>query len=471
MTQPTKLFVRRNGNQLSFFFANGLPQVDREELIGLIEEHGGSCSIRPEDADYVISDDLRIDDPSLKGYIACYSSFITDCIRSGAILENIQEYVIVEIPDDDDEQHGDGSSQADIGEYADSLTLHQSEFSKPRQSSTNQSHGDIARNLPWSISRQQVRASGSGPARILRWQTIQHRQSQVLEEEDEQNQYRIGLAAKPALTSRIYNDAPKLTRKRSHVSDSEEEDTVRGQYRLQDRKASPSLSPPLSEPLPRTRIPSLTSKEQISSGSLPLLLSSPVRPPAKRRKLNDAENIQEIEVEFELERPQNDFYEDSGPIDEYGDESDYENEQFLQTKLPLFGEARYTLCDFERAELSWIGEQRTKTIRDQQLLYHTVDQLRHLYNVDPSVILGLLHRTSFRFDIVNSVLQEFMVEGAEFELNREIVGVFTIEDDEAIASNDPVAIARVQQRHGNALVAWRQRYWEIFRVLHQRERT
>ncbi|KAK9368974.1 hypothetical protein V1509DRAFT_622100 [Lipomyces kononenkoae] len=270
----------------------------------------------------------------------------------------------------------------------------------------------------------------------------------------------------------MYNEAPKLTRKRSHVSDSEEEDTtIARQYLIRGRKASPSLSPPLSEPLPRTQIQSLIPDEQISRGGLPLSLSSPGRPPTKRRKLNDAENIQEIEVEFDFDRPQNDFDNDSEPLDESDDESDNEHEQLIQANLPLYSEAKYTLYDFACAELRWIGEKQTKTISEQQLLYHEVDRLQHLYNVDPSIILGLLHRTSFRLDIVNSVLLGFMVEGSAFELNREIVGVFTMQDDEDLASKDPVAIARVQKRHGEALVAWRRRYWEIFKVLHQRVRT
>ncbi|KAK9329944.1 hypothetical protein V1520DRAFT_150000 [Lipomyces starkeyi] len=280
----------------------------------------------------------------------------------------------------------------------------------------------------------------------------------------------------------------KHTRKRSHVSDSEEEETIHNQYVLIERKNSPSLSPPLSEPLSRKQLFSLTLKEQTSSRlNASLLPSSPVRRPTKRRKLDDAENIPEIDVEFDYDRPQNDFDgetvsdfdeetvldfdEEIVSMDESGNDSDDEQEQLIQTELPLFTDPKHTLFDFASVELSCHGELKEKTISDQRSLYQEVDQLRQAYCVDPSIIFGLLHRTSFRFDIVNNVLLEYRGKGAEFELNRDIVGVFTIQDDEDLASNDPLAIERVQQRHGNALVAWRRRYWEIFMLLHQGQRT
>ncbi|KAK9373928.1 uncharacterized protein V1513DRAFT_381260 [Lipomyces chichibuensis] len=274
----------------------------------------------------------------------------------------------------------------------------------------------------------------------------------------------------------IKTHSSKHSRKRSHVSDSEEEETIHNQYLLRERKTSPSLSPPLSEPLSRKQLPSLSLKDQTSSRlNASLLASSPVRHPTKRRKLNDAENIPEIEVEFEYDRPQNDFDgetvsdfdEETFSMDKFGNDSDDELEQHIQTRLPLFTDPKYNLFDFASSDLSCNGELKDKTISDQRSLYQEVDQLRQAYSVDPSIIFGLLHRTSFRLDIVNNALLKYRGKGAEFELNRDIVGVFTIQDDEDLASNDPLAIERVQQRHGNALVAWRKRYWEIFMLLHQ----
>ncbi|KAK9349044.1 hypothetical protein V1522DRAFT_345201 [Lipomyces starkeyi] len=286
----------------------------------------------------------------------------------------------------------------------------------------------------------------------------------------------------------IKTHSSKHTRKRSHVSDSEEEETIHNQFVLIERKNSPSLSPPLSEPLSRKQLSSLTLKEQTSSRlNASLLPSSPVRPPTKRRKLDDMENIPEIDMEFDYDRPQNDFDEETVSdfdeetvldldeeivsMDESGNDSDDEQEQLIQTELPLFRDPKHTLFDFASVELSCHGELKEKTISDQRSLYQEVDQLRQAYRVDPSIIFGLLHRTSFRFDIVNNVLLRYSGKGAQFELNRDIVGVFTIQDDEDLASNDPLAIERVQQRHGNALVAWRRRYWEIFMLLHQGQRT
>ncbi|KAK9356720.1 hypothetical protein V1523DRAFT_401168 [Lipomyces doorenjongii] len=475
MTQPKKLFVDSNGNQLSFFFARGLPQGDTQRLIGLVENYGGSCSSRPEDADYVISDYLRIDDPSLKGYIAYYSSFITDCILSGRILENIHEYAIVEIPEDDEGGLGDGSSQADIGEYSDNFILDPAAVSKqPLQSSSSQTSSTRKRQLPWSLPRQQVRTPASSPLRVIPWQTIQQSQSQVLDEDDERTEERIELARGTTIKTHTSNH----TRKRSHVSDSEEEETIHNQYVLRERKTSPSLSPPFSEPLSQKQLRSLTLKEQTSSRlNASLLPSSPVRPPTKRRKLNDA--VSEIEVEFDYDRPQNDFDDETVSdfdektvsLDESGNDSNDEHEQLIQTKMPLFTDPKKTLFDFASVELSCHSQLKQKIINDQRSLCQEVDQLRQAYSVAPSIIFGLLHRTSFRLDIVNNVLLGYRGKGAEFELNRDIVGVFTIQDDEDLASKDPLAIERVQQRHGNALVAWRRRYWEIFMLLHQRERT
>ncbi|KAK9387750.1 hypothetical protein V1515DRAFT_586100 [Lipomyces mesembrius] len=424
-------------------------------------------------------------------------------------------------PEDDEEGLGDGSSQADIGEYSDNFILDPAAVSKVNHEIVQltcifltiiciSSHCSLRaaillalerddRHLPWSLPRQQVRTPASSPSRVIPWQTIQQSQSQSLDEDDERTKERIELARK--LDTTIKTHTSHHTRKRSHVSDSEEEETIHHQLVLRERITSLSLSPPLSEPLSQKQLRSLTLKEQTSSRlNASLLPSSPVRPPTKRRKLNNAENISEIEVEFDYDRPQNDFDEETVSdfddetvsLDESGKDSDDEHEQLIQTEMPLFTDPKHTLFDFASVELSCHGELKEKTISDQRSLCQEVDQLSQAYGVAPSIIFGLLHRTSFRLDIVNNVLLGYRGKGAELgktsllvdyyisklseiltmaELNRDIVGVFTIQDDEDLASNDPLAIELVQQRHGNALVAWRRRYWEIFMLLHQRERT
>ncbi|KAK9319488.1 hypothetical protein V1517DRAFT_46299 [Lipomyces orientalis] len=415
---------------------------------------------------------MRIGDPSLGGYIACYSSFITDCIESGRILD-AQEYAIVEMPEDDaEEELGDGSSQVDIGEYADSLGLAPTEGGKqPLPSSSSQTTSAKQRHLPWDFPRLQTPTSS--PLRVVPWQTIQQSSElHTLEDDDEQTIERIEYAPKPALATPAKILSAKHCRKRSHVSDSDEEEIIPSQFVLQAGATSPSLSPLSSEPLSRKYLPSLKLKEQTSSqlnASLLAPSTSPRGPPIKRRKLNEAANIPEL-AEFDFERPQNDFDEEPYSIAGSIYESDDEQEQFIQTKLPLFTAAHHSLSDFGLEELNWRGELKRKTVSDQKSLYQIVDELRQKYCVDPSVIFGLLHRTSFRLDILDVALHGYAEKGVEFELNRDIVGVFTIQDDEDLATNDPQAIKRVQERHGKDLAAWRIRYWEIFGVIHRRER-
>ncbi|KAJ8098818.1 hypothetical protein POJ06DRAFT_142722 [Lipomyces tetrasporus] len=376
------------------------------------------------------------------------------------------------MPEDDaEEELGDGSSQVDIGEYADSLGLAPTEVGKqPLPSSSGQTSCTKQRHLPWNLPRQQTPTSS--PLSVVPWETIQQSELNNLEDHDEQSKERICYARKPALATPVKILSAKHCRKRSHVSDSDEEENIHSQYILRERLTSPSFSPPLSEPLSRKYLPSLKLKEQTSSqsnGSLLALPTSPRGPPTKRRKLNEAANTPEL-AEFDFDRPQNDFDEEPHLIGGSVYEPDDEKEQFIQTKLPLFTEAYYSLSDFAHEELNWRGEPKLKTISDQQSLYQKVDELRRKYRVDPSIIVGLLHRTSFRLDILDVVLHGYAEKGAEFELSRDIVGVFTIQDDEDLATNDPQAIKRVQERHGKDLAAWRIRYWEIFGVIHRRER-